>query len=148
MVKTRSLDAAAQAANHAAVSMEKIYKEEMAQCTAILRRHPQARAPCLRWLTSAGFTLESQPLSLTKSNQTLGKERSQATRLASAKAEKEHVVAGGSGGMVPSKYNSLSALSYTLLSERILPSLDAVSLSSANIHVAMKPIEDSRLEAK
>ena len=134
MGRSRVMNLDAQVANNATAAMEKAYKAEMAECTEILRLHPQARAPCLKFLKGAGFTMDTKPLQLNKSVEQLGKEKSITSRKAAAEAASSK---GEGKTLIPSKYNSLAAMSYTVLAERILPGLDPVSLSPANVHAAL-----------
>ena len=138
MVKSRKLDLSAQSANSAASSLEKQYKLELTEAISLLRRHPQSRAPVIRFLKSNGFTMEAEPLALAKSIETQGKERSVNTRKMAAAAAAAAESGSGGKAHVPSKYNSLSAMSYSILSERVLPWLDPVSLSSPNLNAAFK----------
>ena len=139
------MDLASQAANSAAASVEKIYKQELNDCIALLRLHPQARAPCLKYLHSAGWTLDTQPLTLNKSLEAKGKEQSLNTKKA-AKASAVAVHGSEGPSQIPSKYNVIGAFSCSLLCERVLPHLDKVSLSPHNLTAALKPLRTA--EAK
>mmetsp|Transcript_63244 Transcript_63244/g.150848 ORF Transcript_63244/g.150848 Transcript_63244/m.150848 type:complete len:313 (-) Transcript_63244:255-1193(-) len=125
----------APAGNQGISQIEGDYKEDLQKCIAILRRHVIARNPVLRYMVRAGWTETSEPAVITKSKATIGKEKSAATRKEKAaqnQAERQ------STDRIPTKYSTLGMMSYSLLSERVLPSLDFISYSQANIAAQFK----------
>ena len=106
MVKGRNLDLDTQSANSAAASLKKQYEMELAEAVALLKHHPKSRAPCIKYLKSARFTMEA-PLELTKSLEQQWTKRSINSRKVVAQA----VAAAGPTSdkpMVPSKHNTCS----------------------------------------
>eukprot|EP00971_Amphidinium_carterae_P104133 2062354-Amphidinium_carterae.1 len=130
MVRARELDLAQQADNDGVQSLEKGYRRELKEATEILKRHAVCRGPVLRFLHANKWTMTSPVMEIAKSKQTLGKERSARTRHEQAQAAQEEVA---DAAKIPSKYNQLTLMTFSILAERVLPAADPVALSFPNV---------------
>eukprot|EP00971_Amphidinium_carterae_P041391 812714-Amphidinium_carterae.1 len=59
MVRARQLATHGQEANASVVQLEKGYIADLKEAEGILKRHPAARNPCVRWLHNCGWTFSS-----------------------------------------------------------------------------------------
>eukprot|EP00971_Amphidinium_carterae_P345776 6486900-Amphidinium_carterae.5 len=129
--RARQLTAEEQAVNDHRKAAERLYGQDVKKAKNIIEANPICAPGVLRHLSSLGFT-EQAPGGGVKSLQKAARERTRQECAAKKKAAKQ-LVAESSGDLVPTKYNVLASLSYTLLSERCLPAIDKLMLSCSNI---------------
>eukprot|EP00971_Amphidinium_carterae_P334874 6470403-Amphidinium_carterae.2 len=131
MVKARLLSLAEQGKNSSITKLERKHRDEYRKCTAILQRHPLARAAVLSYLEDLEYTETSPIAPMVQSVQAVAQAQSKQSKkeLAKvAKLEKEDKV------NIPTKYNTLALIPPSVIEERVCPRLDGISLSYANVH--------------
>eukprot|EP00971_Amphidinium_carterae_P025031 494160-Amphidinium_carterae.3 len=131
MVRARQLPRTEQRKNNAVSMVEKDLKTLLGDCEKILRHLPQARGPTLRFLHDNNFTMETEPMVVEKSNETLARERGRETRKKTKEALEVDEL--GRRKLVPSMYATLGAMRFKIKAERVMPGLDPISLSHAQI---------------
>eukprot|EP00971_Amphidinium_carterae_P274106 5440028-Amphidinium_carterae.1 len=131
MVKTRQLAKTEQRKNNAVNMVEKDLKTLLVDCEKILRHLPQARGPTLRFLHDNDFTMETEPMVVAKSNETLARERGRETRKKTKEALEVDEL--GRRKLVPSMYGTFGTMKFKIKAERIMPGLDPISLSHAQV---------------
>eukprot|EP00971_Amphidinium_carterae_P234492 4652883-Amphidinium_carterae.3 len=129
--RARQLSPEEQAVNDHRKAAERLYGQDVKKAKNIIDANPICAPGVLRHLGSLGFT-EQAPGGGVKSLQKAARERSKLECAAKKRAAKE-LVAESAGELVPTKYNVLSALSATLLTERCLPAIDRLVLSCGNV---------------
>eukprot|EP00971_Amphidinium_carterae_P090866 1798549-Amphidinium_carterae.1 len=128
--RARQLTPEEQAINDHRKAAERLYGQDVKKAKSIIDANPISAPGVLRHLSSLGFTEASQ--GGVKSLQKAARERTQ-QQCAAKKVAAKQLIAESAGDLVPTRYNVMSSLSYTLLSERCLPSIDRLMLSCANV---------------
>eukprot|EP00971_Amphidinium_carterae_P081285 1608152-Amphidinium_carterae.1 len=131
-VRARELDSEAREANSHVTGMETRWAREYKDIKKILNHQYSARSHVLKFLSSMGLTIDSPPEVVPQSLQTKGRVKRKSTLQAMKQAPPPAPPGENLGPSIPSTYSNLGAMSAKLLSERVLPTLDKVSLSCAN----------------
>eukprot|EP00971_Amphidinium_carterae_P135628 2687202-Amphidinium_carterae.2 len=132
MVNARSLSTLAQSSNASTVQLEKLYKQQLKSCQEILAKHEVVRGPVLQYLHDLGYSAAVESMPRKQSVETEARQQ-RAAAAAAKKAARPAMTSEEAKDAVPTKYNQLSALSATLLIERVLPALHPTVLSAANL---------------
>eukprot|EP00971_Amphidinium_carterae_P167220 3313350-Amphidinium_carterae.1 len=140
--RARHLTPEEQAVNDHRKAAERLYGQDVKRAKSIIDANPICAPGVLRHLSSLGFNETPQGGGV-KSLQKAARERTKQQHAAKKEAAKQ-VLAESSADLVPTRYNVLSALSYSLLAERCLPSIDRLVLSCANVK---KMCEEAGLSA-
>eukprot|EP00971_Amphidinium_carterae_P308423 6129017-Amphidinium_carterae.3 len=134
MVRARQLSDQAQSSNSSIAQLEKHYKDQLSRVIKIVKRHVDSRGPTLEYLKSCGWTEESAPVAVQASLSTQAKlaavETKRAKKVADIASRPEGVAAKDDLG---SKYWTISAMSATVLIERILPGISPTLMSTGNL---------------
>eukprot|EP00971_Amphidinium_carterae_P336133 6472330-Amphidinium_carterae.1 len=129
--RARHLSPEEQAVNDHRKAAERLYGQDVKRAKSIIDANPICAPGVLRHLSSLGFNETPQGGGV-KSLQKAARERTKEAHAAKKSAAKQ-VLAESGGDQVPTRYNVLSALSFSLLAERCLPSIDRLVLSAANV---------------
>ena len=130
--RERCLTAAEQTTNQHVMGLETTWRREYRDIRKILDCQYSARSKVLSYLNSMGLTTESPPEVVPQSLQTQGRAKRKTT-LQQLKSNIPAAPTGTDWGpAIPTTYSCAGGLSAKLLSERVLPCLDRVSLSCAN----------------
>jgi hypothetical protein len=139
MPKAASTNAVEQAQNYQRRARELIQKSERKAVDALLAQNPHLAAPVLDHLASLGY----------KQNATVGPLKETPSAFKSAMEQRDAIMKQQKStplrieddpsvppeDIIPSKYWTLGSLSVNLFVDKVLPSLEPISLSKANLKV-------------
>ena len=150
MGRARGSSLAAQSSNAAAVQCERLYRQQLNECTAILQLHAQARGPCLSYLKDLGFSMDVEPaMHVAESNQTAARKVAAQKRKELKQAElAERHAHPDPDDCIPSVYNRVGKLRSKALMENVMPALAPVALSSANCSAMLAKLKLTKADAQ
>eukprot|EP00971_Amphidinium_carterae_P209148 4149003-Amphidinium_carterae.1 len=109
MVRARQLATHEQEANASVVQLEKGYIADLKEAEGILKRHPAARNPCVRWLHNCGWTLTSAVVEAPVSVETKAR-RDARKKVQNIKAEEKDKIQQNND-LIPTMYSTVGSFS-------------------------------------
>eukprot|EP00971_Amphidinium_carterae_P184165 3656584-Amphidinium_carterae.1 len=141
MARTRGMSPKSQAMNAARVQAEKCLKDDLKRCQQILKDFPSVRSACKLYLEALIGDREAKDVpESAQSLESKGRDAMKLKMKERKEIEKEEKKLESEKGVIPSKYNTLQKCSETLLRQKVLPAIDKVALSDANVTACMKAL--------